>query len=526
MGRTVGIFPAVELARRARLFEAIGAIFDLKFEGRNSEVMDGLDGAIQFPAASPVEAAQIPTLNISSVSRAEVSRSLRFTTASTLDYTIRGRTLVENRAPAVPVRPLPGDAILATCEGKPVWTTCIRNGAPNHLVAVAPDEVVAGETLGDQLVPGRFLALMALLEFARCLDAGWSKVPLDAAFIFDDPNLHAPSYGHIGFRRLAAHARRFGYHAVMASIPRDLGYASPAAIHIFRSHSDVLSLTVHGNNHLSNELIRERSPEEDLALAAQSLSRTMRFEQRTGIVVSHVMCAPHEVCGQGMMRALFRVGFDGLAIEQVSLRSALDEPSPHLGILPADRVCNGLSAVPRQLLGTSQDALVLTAFLRQPLLIYGHHWDLARGYDRLAAIADFIHGLGDVHWGPLSHAVRDKYSWRSRGDRLEVRLYGRTASIACDTTPASLELVIPSLASREGLEVSIAGGAWQRMSSESRQQIPLPSGLHASIDVELRPIDAAIAASVAPPNWAPWPAVRRAATEIRDRMSVLSGNRR
>ena len=53
MGRKVGVVPARELARRANLFRALGAAFDITFEGREAAATAGLDGVIAFPGAHP-----------------------------------------------------------------------------------------------------------------------------------------------------------------------------------------------------------------------------------------------------------------------------------------------------------------------------------------------------------------------------------------------------------------------------------------------------------------------------------------
>src|SRR5207253_606662 len=145
--------------------------------------------------------------------------------------------------------PEPGDLVLACCGDRPVWLLRKSLVGDRHLVAAAPDELEANEVLRHHIRAGRFLGLLPLVHFLRQIsgDAAWVAPPLRASFIIDDPNLHFPSYGYVHYRQLAEHARRYGYHVSVASIPLDFHYVHPVAAGIFRDHPSLLSLTVHGN---------------------------------------------------------------------------------------------------------------------------------------------------------------------------------------------------------------------------------------------------------------------------------------
>ena len=71
------------------------------------------------------------------------------------------------------------------------------------LVASAPAELDPEEPLRARLAPGRCLALLALVHLIRGVlgERDADTGPLRAAFVFDDPNLHWPSYGHVHYGR-------------------------------------------------------------------------------------------------------------------------------------------------------------------------------------------------------------------------------------------------------------------------------------------------------------------------------------
>ena len=74
------------------------------------------------------------------------------------------------------------------------------------------------------------------------------------------------------------------------------------------------------------------------------------------------------------------LGFDALCYND----GAADAPRWDLaGTQLADVVAGGLPALPRRRLGDGREELALEAYLRRPLILYGHHWDLAGGLDVL-----------------------------------------------------------------------------------------------------------------------------------------------
>ena len=527
----VGVMPPEAWAQRMRLFQALERAHRVRFEARDEGASGGLDAAIVFPPAQPPPQPELPWFAVSGrvtpagrVSVPQSARTVRFAEDAVVDSRLRGRELAERHALTTrELRPCPGDVVLATCDGSAAWLARRRL----RIVSGAPDELEPGESLRNRLRAGRFLEMLPLLQFLRDLEAetDWNQPPLRASLVFDDPNLHSTSYGHLSYPELVDHARERGYHASIASVPLDYGLTWPSAAAIFRQNPAELSLAVHGNNHEKMELLRARDEDTALGLAAQALRRTARLEARWNLSVSRVMCAPHEVCGEAVMRALLRVGFEALALEPLlSYRGGSSGRDEALaGWEPAQFVAGGLPAVPRYPFGTDRDDLVLAAFLNLPLVLYGHHMAVAGGLDGIATIASRVRDLGAASWLSLADIARSNYVSRVLGSTLHVRLYSRLVSISI---PPGVEQVLvelpPVSAPAEELEVScgdVSASLTPRAEEASCAILPVRSAGPALIEVSSAarrdPQD------VPPPPARLWPLLRRAATEARDRASPL-----
>ncbi len=365
----VGVVPAREHARRARLWAALEEAYPVRFEGREAGALRELDALITVGAASTC--ADLPCL-----------------------------------------------AATGTEESSDDATTA----GPLASVACIPDELAEGEALRERLRPARNKALLALARFLAELTAHRRPAPppLHAAFVIDDPNLRRPHYGHIDYAELLRHARAHGYYVSIAMVPLDgrLAHRDGAATRLFREGQKHLSLCIHGNDHDGPELGRPSSDADALALVAQALRRTTAFERRTGLTVDRVMVPPHERLSEPVARALHACGFDAVCttrpypwVADTPERHWLARP-PEAGPLaawhPVDRVAGGLPVLLRAELGHPREDLALRAFLGQPLILYGHHDLLAGGPDALAEAAAQINRLGDVRWcslGEIAHAL-------------------------------------------------------------------------------------------------------------------------
>ena len=330
--------------------------------------------------------------------------------ADAVDSRLRGLEIDDRLAEA----PLPRNAqdqVLASAADEPVW---IRSaGQPAHQWVRTALEELAGEELLYRALSARPLGLIAMIGFLRDVTAGngWTPPPLRASIVFDDPNVRWRRYGYIDYRELVEHADAHNYHAIMAMIP--LGaWAHKPTVELFQARRDRLSLVFHGNNHVKRELMQPQTRTAAVSLTAQALRRVQRFEQRTGLGVDRVMMPPHGMAARTITQALSGFGFDSLcAIHPLPWTEAPPAERPLLGWWPGEFV-EGCAVIPRIPLSSSATDIALRAFMDHPVVLYGHHDDLADSLGILARAADAVNRLGEARWLSSEAVATSNYATR------------------------------------------------------------------------------------------------------------------
>ena len=503
----VGVSPPQALAERRRLFDALGDAIGITF----GSVRDrAAPSAIVHIGPSEAITSDCPTFVAGHPLHRPRATDVVLSTDLHVPVPLRGRRVLDGDVlRAEPLSPRPHEQVLAETSGGPCWTISIDGGISTVRAAVAPDELGPNERLCDRLAAGRFASLLPLVEFLRGTRAGWrfEPAPIRAAFLIDDPNLHASSYGFLGYAAVADAARRHRFHLACATVPLDAWLARKSAAAWFTGADNPLSLLVHGNDHIRRELAYDATAGQAVARLSQALCRIESLERRTDIRVSRVMAPPHGACSRVAMQTLSRVGFEALCISRsYPWLEAPPPTAPLVGWFPADTV-EGTTVLPRQHLSSARDAMPLQAYLGRPIILYGHHDDLAEGLDPLLDAAGEINGLGEVRWLPLHAIARSSYDTEQRGTLLRVRLATRRALV---TVPPGVDRVVVR-PSTDGAVVFETDGAFAS-----------GSGPHAVyegqvLDVRVPHPSAVDHRSVAPPRRSPWPLTRRALVEARDR---------
>jgi hypothetical protein len=519
----IAVRPPAALAARPRLFAGLEAAFPVTFRpwapdapAPHAVIVVARDPGA--PTADELPEVGVPVLVVGDRAEdaAPVDR-IRVCDGAALDRRLRGIS-VADRLMGSPLVPVTGrDDVLAVADAGAAW---MRSSAPAPVERVrcplpelAPDQVLSA------LLWGHTVVAVALVGFLRALSAhdGREAPPVRAALLFDDPNLRWRSYGFIDYRRLVDHADAHGYHASMAMIPLDAGRSHRPTVSLFARRRDRLSLVCHGNDHVKEELLRPREAGDALAMAAQAMRRIERFERRTGLPVDRVMTPPHGLCSENVTRALGAVGFDALcAIHPIPWTGDPPPSAVLAGWGPADFVA-GCAVILRRTLDCSAAEIALHAFLDHPIVLYGHHEDLARGLEPLAEAAARVNRLGDVRWMPLGDMALANHTQRLSGDRVLVAPYARRVVVS--PPPGASTLAVheprPAHGDPELVGWSLGPGPIQPFGTEA------PFGHNGPLDIRLRGVRDVDAGQVAPPVWRPWPKLRRAGTEMRDRVLPL-----
>jgi hypothetical protein len=481
------VFPSGTVGQHGALFAALGAAFDVTFvdgEGTRTALAAAVAvGDVPTPPGVPTLLMARAPQQSSDAATVSIARH------PGVDARLRGLELPQSgAATAEPLMVAAGARVLANGPAGPLWAA---DGDDRSWCALALPPLAEGERLKHHLRVGRFLALAAITQFLRGVTGygAWERPQVRATITFDDPNLHWPTYGFLRFAELAEDAARVRYHVGIATVPLDAYVAHRSAVAVFRTARH-LSLVVHGNNHLSRELA-ETSESRALGLAAQSLRRIEAFEAKHGLSVGRVMVPPHGECSQTMMSVLRRVGFEAVAYNGPNDGDAV------VGWAPADgHVGGGLPGLHRVTLGCHPGEFALRAFLDQPLCLLAHHDDIADGLDVLANAVQAIGAICPTTWQSLASIARSNYWHRVEDNTLRVRMHTRRAVI---DVPDGVDAVVLEASLDEPVRIGLDGRA-QR------------------VEVHLPPDDSVDAQTMPSPAWRPWPVVRRAVVEGRDRV--------
>lgn len=508
-----------------RLFEWLSAVFPVRFETRSDGDLQALDGAIYFgDAPRRAGAPAIPSLTFLNIGDTEPPSvaTITFGRDAAVHRALRGRS-IEQRLPGRPDKIKLGgfDAVFASIGDRPFWATRRSEGGRTDVTALPLPVVDQNLGFFHYFNKDNFVNLLPLVDFVRHMtgEDRWDLPPLRACFMFDDPNLHSTGYGFINFPKMVRHAAQCNYHVSMATIPLDGWFSSRQAAHLLVEQKSRISLLVHGNDHVKNELASFPSEELAFSSMAQALRRVARLEESTGVQISRVMAAPFGACSEGTMSVMARLGFEAACISSGSLsfHNARCSWTPSLGLRMAE-IIEGLPVIPRfRLNSEAKNAILLAAYLGQPIVPVGHHQDVANGLDLLADLAQFINSLGCVQWSDMKSIARSNLLVCRNGDLLRVRPYSRRFQIA-----------VPAAISR--LSVEPPGGAFDAeivtitTSLGAKPDFRGPVGSTVAVDpdavlnITLERLDAIDPGSIPDRGFKSWAFIRRQLTESRDRL--------
>ena len=521
---TIGVFLAGDATLPKRLLDALSFMFHVQFVVSESEGTAGYKAALLlgFSREAAIEVSRrglrcLAFLGNPVKPTPRNGADIQLSLTPYLAECLRGKSVPDKSIDRiVPLMPEAEDEILAR-RGDDVLWLCRREGAGAvDLVATHLFDLVENDYLYAHLQKDDWARLFPLMHFLREV-SGWQPPPIRACFMFDDPNLHWRSYGYIRYQELIEHAREHNYHTAIATIPMDCWYANAKTAALFRENADCLSLLFHGNNHTYYELTRTASEPAREALAAQATRRMERLERVTGIAVARVMAAPHGACNVEMSNVLLRSGFETACISRSSLmiRNPNVAWSTSVGMNPAEFLGKGLPVIPRFNIRWDTTYALFAAFLGQPIILVGHHDDLADGLDLLAHWARFINSMGKTQWTDTRSMIRANYCTRCRNGRLEIEMYSRRIILTVPAECGEVRVMRPWLAGtdRETLRIRRSlTGTLEVRDGESFVVSPGEQLVLSSVSPDM--IDLSKVSTSLP---GPWAVARRQLCELRDR---------
>ncbi len=530
--RVVGVLDGALSPGLWRLFTSLAQLYPVEFRHWRPGEQDGLVALIVVepsPGTSSLATrADLPTLVSPAPGRDAArchSQEVEFSKSPQLDPCLRGRGMVDSESRSSCVLQMrQGDELLASRDGQPIWLRRRTNKGQVDFVALALPELEAGEGVREHFRSGRCMGLLPLLCFLRALtqEVDWQPGPVPACLVFDDPSLYSTLYGFLDYRELAAHAQAHSYCVSVAIIPLDCWRLDSRALAIFRSHSPRLSLVLHGNSHIKNELAQSRPPEDCLRLLAQALRRYSSVRQNEGLEACLVMEAPHGAVTTENLAQMVALGYAAVlgTPERLFRCNAGANLPKTLGMDYAD-LLGGLPVIPRIRMspGWGTDVL-LAAFLRQPIVLACHHWDLAAGYDLPWAFADLVNGLTGTRWASPSAIVNSSFKLLRTGELLHLKMYSRRV---CVSVPDDVRMLavyrhwIGQDEPGEPLAVSACGQLRFSAAAAPRVVGPISVTPGEMIEITSPPKNPVDYRRVRTPRPQCWPVVRKVFMEVRDR---------
>ena len=459
--KVIGISTKLSIGHR-KLLEALGLAFGVRFEELEFQPNAKVDGwFLHHPDRKNMELVEscdrpcYVIIDDDTLLPIKSCSTIQFAKHPALSEVLRGREVRSDEVAALRVLPknlLTNKEALAWKAGKPVWAISEQRNRQHHFIVSPIPEVQGDEPLLHYLNGSKFLLLLPLVLFLRDFikKDDWESPPLRACFMFDDPNLHWPTYGYIDFKQILKCAKNENYHVSFATIPLDSWYVNRKTADLFKQNQDRLSLLIHGNDHTFNELGRYYRGDERKQILLQAIARIAKLEHRSSIKVARVMAPPHGACSEAFLEEMSRTGFEAICVSNGSLvyHNKSADWLKTIGIREYD-VVRGFPILPRfRLSKDCHNSILLAAVLNQPIIPVGHHHDLEEGLEILRETSGFINSLGTVHWMDLKSMIRSQYACKFSNSTLNIRIYSKRIEVPI---PKSIDRVVIDDSRKQGV---------------------------------------------------------------------------
>jgi hypothetical protein len=520
------------------LFDALARLFPVEFrvvDGRNHGFLDALivlDGKLANGLAAAAKG--LPAMVMMQGGKEHINsdsgdQTVRFGGTQDLEGCLRNQVLTEKQdTGGGPIPGEAGDQILASRTTGAVWVNRSRGLGVCQLVGVPPPSLGNGDYLFEHLNGRRFMQLLPLMHFLRQVvkDIDWKCPVPRACFVFDDPSLYWHSYGFLNYHALAAHSAKHNYFVSVATIPLDAWWVNGRVAATLRSCYPRLSLLIHGNNHAYKELVARTNGKTPLAVAAQALQRMEGLERRHGVAVSRIMEAPHGVIGEAFFAPLLALNYEAaLATTELLVRNSPQKAwRAGVGMDMTEIMGGGLPVLPRIRMSAEwKTEVLLAAFLRQPIVLAGHHQDAAGHLDFLSVFAGVINNLPTATWASPQGMLRSNYKEFRRERALFLKLYSRAVHIVVPEGVSEIFISRPWVGSEgpgETLVIKCRGEELLRVTGpEIIGPVPVASGQ--ALGICSLPMNQVDFRGVRSSGTQCWPVARKLMMEIRDRIAPL-----
>jgi hypothetical protein len=181
----------------------------------------------------------------------------------------------------------------------------------------------------------------------------------------------------------------------------------------------------------------------------------------------------------------------------------------------------GLPIIPRIRLGPDwRNEVLLAALLHQPLVVVGHHGDMANDHEILLEIAAVVNRLPGTTWQSPAQLARENYVSSIHGGTMMITTYSRRFYTS---VPAGIDEIAVNRPwfGDEGLTETLivrdSRGAELARVNGGRTVRPIPISGPCRIEIINSPLDPMDYRTVPAPRCRGWPVARKIMMEARDR---------
>jgi hypothetical protein len=315
--------------------------------------------------------------------------------------------------------------VLVTLDGEPFF---IRIAVGKGEVFLAGCSRIANVdehvTQGNSLLP-YFTSLIPLMMVLRHVyqAESWHNSTPRACFIIDDPLLRK-SYGFIDYKKIVKTMEEKRFCTSIAFIPWNYRRTNKDVALLFRKHSNLLSLNIHGCDHTRAEF---GSTDEKLLeqKATEALRRMWVHHNLSGVPFEKVMVFPQGVFSTVALRVLKSCGYlaavnstlypvnaEGVSL---SLKELLD-----VAVTKFSNVPLFIRRYPKNMAEAALDL-----FLGKPALLVEHHRYFQNGYYALSEMVDKLNSFdSQLEWSNLSKICSQTFlKRRNENGDIHVRFF-------------------------------------------------------------------------------------------------------
>ena len=295
-----------------------------------------------------------------------------------------------------------------------LWTGEQKENDPRLLMTkidVGKREIFFLAEMGSDNIRFSILKVLPFFMFLKYAggDRSYHSDGYYANLTIDDPWLIEP-YGFLSYPELLQEMKKENFHTTIAFIPWNYDRSRKDVIDIIRSHADLFSLCIHGNDHDHQEFYPDDEQSKQQKKIQQALARMEAFKKITGIPYDRVMVFPHGMAPEMTVRMIQKFNFLA-TINAVPVPLLSQEFVGTLnGIILTKSQANNMPILwgyPPY--GRQSWEIGLDLFLGNPVLFYTHHDFFETGMNAFNPIARLVNIPNTTYNGEASALLSNTF---------------------------------------------------------------------------------------------------------------------